>query len=173
MAEFSTAGTTGSRGIDEFLRRLEQKVERLEAQIKALTPTSTAIAQLSTATQSQVQDNQAADVIFVFDVLNPVPQPVNVTIDFDCTILSATLLAEPDAGNIVMDVLKSTYAGWPTTASIVGASPPTLSSAQKSQDTVLTGWTTHISAGDILQASVVSALSIAKIVLILKVLRTI
>lgn len=64
------------------------------------------------------------------------------------TIVAARILADA-AGNLVFDVKKSTYAAFPVQASIVAAAPPTLSAAQKSEDTTLTGWTTAVAAGDV------------------------
>lgn len=65
------------------------------------------------------------------------------------TITGARLIADV-AGNVVFDVKKSTYAAFPTQSSIVASAPPTLSAVQKNEDTTLTGWTTAITAGDIL-----------------------
>lgn len=91
-----------------------------------------------------------------------------VEIPFACTIQQVTLLAD-QSGSVVLDIKKSTYAGFPTTSSIVASAPPTISSAQKSQDATLTGWTTTISAGDILEYSVSSASTITRITISLKV----
>lgn len=65
------------------------------------------------------------------------------------TIVGARILANA-AGNLVFDVKKSDYATFPTQSSIVASAPPTLTGAQKSEDTTLTGWTTAIAAGDVL-----------------------
>jgi hypothetical protein len=51
-------------------------------------------------------------------------------------------------------------------------SSPTLSSAQKSEDTTLTGWTTALSAGDILRFNVDSVAIIARVTLALALTRT-
>lgn len=78
-----------------------------------------------------------------------------ILIPFAATITNVTLLAS-DACDAVVDVLKSTYAAFPTLASICGGNEPELSSSEKSQDPVLTGWSTGVLAGDILQFEVVS-----------------
>jgi len=65
------------------------------------------------------------------------------------TIVSARMFAD-QSGSAVIDVEKSTYAGFPPSSSICASAPPTLSAVQKSEDTTLTGWTTALSAGDIL-----------------------
>lgn len=76
---------------------------------------------------------------------------------FGCQILGSTLLADQN-GSIVIDVRKSTYAGFPPSSgnSITAADQPALSSAQKSTDSTLTGWTTVINPNDILLWHIVS-----------------
>jgi hypothetical protein len=89
------------------------------------------------------------------------------------TIVAATLLAD-QSGSIVIDVWKDTYANYPpdNADSITAAAPPTLSTATKSQDTTLTGWTTSITAGDVLGFNVDSATTVTRVTLILKINRT-
>lgn len=91
-------------------------------------------------------------------------------IDFACTITQVTLLAD-QSGSIVIDVWKDAYANYPPTIadSITAAAKPTISSADKSQDSTLTGWTTAISAGDSLRFNVDSVATITRVVLALKV----
>jgi hypothetical protein len=97
----------------------------------------------------------------------------DVIVDFAATIVSATLLAD-QSGSIVIDLWKDTYANYaPTDAdSITSSAPPTLSSAIKSQDTALTGWTTSIAAGDVLRFNVDSATTVTRVTLALKLRRT-
>jgi len=66
------------------------------------------------------------------------------------TITKVTVLADT-TGSIVVDIKKCVYSGFPTTTSICASAKPTLSSAQKSVDSTLTGWTTAFSAGDIFE----------------------
>lgn len=96
----------------------------------------------------------------------------DVQIDFACAIISATLLAD-QSGSIVIDIWKDTYANYPPTDadSITAAAPPTISTATKSQDTTLTGWTTAIAAGDTLRFNVDSITTITRVTLALKVRR--
>src|SRR5580704_11699446 len=56
-----------------------------------------------------------------------------------CTITGWTLVAD-QSGSAVIDVLRGTYAAFPTTSSIAGTDKPTLSSAQKAEDLTLSGW---------------------------------
>lgn len=87
---------------------------------------------------------------------------------FACTINSVTMLAD-QSGSIVVDIKKGAYSAFPTTSSICASAKPTISSAQKSQDTTLTGWTTSISANDVLEFNVDSVTSITRCTVGLKV----
>lgn len=77
---------------------------------------------------------------------------VDVVAPFDATITGVTLVAD-QSGSIAFDIWKDTYANHPPTVddSIVASAPPTISTATKAQDTTLTGWTTSITAGDIIR----------------------
>src|SRR5215831_7375630 len=70
-------------------------------------------------------------------------------IPFTGVIVGVTLLAD-QSGSVVLDIWKDTYANYPPTVAdtITAAAKPTLSSAVKYQDTVLTGWNTTVNAGD-------------------------
>jgi hypothetical protein len=95
----------------------------------------------------------------------------DLQIPFASQIVEATLVAD-QAGSIVIGISKAPYATFPgSLASIVGSSPPTLTAAQKSTDTTLTGWTTSIAAGDILRFSVTSASAVTSVTLSLKLIR--
>jgi len=93
-------------------------------------------------------------------------------VPFACTIKEASLLADV-SGSIVVDVWKDTYANHPPTDadSITASAVPTISSAVKSQDTTLTGWTKTLAKGDILGFNVDSCTSITNCTLSLKVER--
>lgn len=93
--------------------------------------------------------------------------------DFGCTINQVTMLAD-QSGSIVVDIWKDTYANYPPTDadSITASAPPTISTATKSQDSTLTGWTTTIAAGSSLRFNVDSITSITRVAIILKVTRT-
>jgi len=99
-------------------------------------------------------------------------------IPFACVIQRATLLEisdTPITGSIVVDIWKDTYANYPPVDadSITASAPPTLSSAVKSQDSTLTGWTTTIAAGDILFFNAdATPTSVKKILVSLKVRKT-
>ena len=74
----------------------------------------------------------------------------------------AAVLAD-QSGSIVVDVNRSTYAGFPTLTSIAGTELPTLASAQKNQDLTLSSWTTTIAAGDVLEFEVDSITTVERV----------
>lgn len=97
----------------------------------------------------------------------------HIEIPFACTIQQVTMKAD-QVGSIVVDVWKDTYANFPPTDadSITSSAPPTISSAQKSQDSVLTGWTKSIAAGNILAFNVDSCTTIRRVTISLKVAKS-
>ncbi|MCP4997180.1 MAG: hypothetical protein GY933_00175 [Hyphomicrobiales bacterium] len=84
-----------------------------------------------------------------------------VEIPFACTITAARALAD-QSGSIVVDIWKDTYANYPPTDadSITASAPVTITTATKSEDTTLTGWTTSITAANILGFNVDSVTDI-------------
>lgn len=96
----------------------------------------------------------------------------DLLIPFDCTIVSATLLAD-QAGSIVVDIWKDSYANFPPTNanSICASAKPTLSSATKSQDATLTGWTTSVTGGQTLRFNVDSVATVTRVTLLLQARR--
>lgn len=94
----------------------------------------------------------------------------HLRIPFKCEIKKVTLLADA-SGSTVIDIWKDTYANFPPTDAdtITAAAPPTLSTAQKSEDATLTNWTKTIAVDDILAFNVDSAATITRIALILNV----
>jgi len=94
----------------------------------------------------------------------------HLEVPFACTILQATMLAD-QSGSIVVDIWKDSYANYPPTDadSITASTPPTISSAVKSQDATLTDWTTAVTAGDILAFNVDSCSTITRVTVSLKV----
>ena len=96
----------------------------------------------------------------------------HLKIPFACTIQQVTMQADR-SGSIVVDIWKDTYANFPPTDAdtITASAPPTISSAQKSQDSTLTGWTKAISADDILAFKVDSCATIERVTISLKVVK--
>ena len=90
------------------------------------------------------------------------------------TITQVQLLSIDPAvtsGSIVVDIWKDTYANYPPTVAdtITAAAKPTLSSAIKSVDSTLTGWTTSLAAGDVLGFNVDSVSTVTRVLLTLTV----
>lgn len=87
-----------------------------------------------------------------------------VSIPVACTVTGWVITAD-QSGSAVVDILRSTYAAFPTTASIAGSDKPTLSSAQKNQNLgPLSGWgSTALAAGDQLQFSLSSVTSCTRL----------
>lgn len=97
----------------------------------------------------------------------------DLEVPFNCTINRATLLGD-QTGTLIVNVWKDTYANFPPTSTvkITSTTPPTISSATKAQDSTLSGWTTGITAGDILRFNVDSCVTITRGTLSLKVTKT-
>lgn len=97
----------------------------------------------------------------------------DLLIPFACTITAATLIAD-QTGSIVIDVWRDSYANFPPTVAdtITASAKPTLSSAAKSQDTTLPGWSTGITAGQLLRFNVDSVSTVTRVTLALSVTRT-
>lgn len=139
--------------VDAALDQLAERVNDVEA-----------IATAQVATINLVIDGGGAEIADGVQV--------DVEIPFACTINQVTLLAD-QSGSIVVDLWADAYANYPPTDddSITAAAPPTITTATKSQDTTLTGWTTALAAGAILRANVDSCTDIERVTLSLKVTR--
>lgn len=96
-----------------------------------------------------------------------------IEMPFAGTIASVTLLAD-QSGSVTIDIWKDTYANFPPTDadSITASAVPAISSATKSQDSTLTGWTKTFSKGDIIAFNVDSCATITRVTVALKVTRT-
>lgn len=97
----------------------------------------------------------------------------DIYIPYSGTISAVTMLAD-QSGSIVVDVWKIAYGSYPATVAnkITASAPPTITTATKSQDTTLTGWTTSITAGDTIRFNVNSATTITRLNLVLTVTKT-
>lgn len=100
-----------------------------------------------------------------------------IPVDFACTINEVTLLAD-QSGSITVDIWKCTYSAFdagsthPVVGDDITNGGEALATATKGQDSTLTGWTTSISAGDILAFHVkVAATNITRLTVALKVKR--
>lgn len=96
----------------------------------------------------------------------------DLSIPFACTITGVRLLAD-QSGSIVFDIWKDTYANYPPTVAdtITASAKPTITTATKSEDTTLTGWTKTIAAGDTLRFNIDSVTTCTRVVLTLQVIK--
>lgn len=90
-----------------------------------------------------------------------------IEVPFACTLNRVTMLAD-QTGSIVVDVRAGAYSAYPTASSICASAKPTISASDKSQDSTLTGWTTSVSAGDVLQFTVDSISTITRCTIALR-----
>lgn len=93
-----------------------------------------------------------------------------IIVPWDCTITSVTLLAD-QSGSIVIDLWYDTFANFPpdNSDSITAAAPATISTAQKSQDSTLTGWSKSLTRLGIISYNVDSVTDIERVTIVLDV----
>lgn len=94
--------------------------------------------------------------------------------DFAWTITQVVMLAD-QSGSAVVDIFKCTYTQFDAGSThpvsgdkITASAPPTITTATKSKDSTLTGWTTAVNADDVLAFSVTSATTITRVTVALK-----
>lgn len=97
----------------------------------------------------------------------------DIPVPYGCTITAVTMTAYP-SGSIVVDIWKQAYADFPPedANSITASAVPTITTAEKSQDSTLSGWTTAISANDILRFNVDSISTVERCTILLTVTKT-
>ena len=80
------------------------------------------------------------------------------------TATSVTMLAD-QSGSAVVDLWKDTYANFPPTVAdtITASAKPTITTATKSQDGTLTGWTTAWAKNDIIRVNLDSVTTITRL----------
>lgn len=93
---------------------------------------------------------------------------VRATVTASCTIDGWTIIGDV-SGSVVIGIAKATYAGYPTLASITGSATPTMTAAIKATSTTLTGWTTALVAGDVLEFNVDSITTCKQVYIVLDV----
>jgi hypothetical protein len=108
---------------------------------------------------------RTAAISYVIDGGGSVPSTGakgQISIPFACTITGWVLTADA-SGSAVVDVLRSSYSGFPTTTSLASTDKPTLSTAQKNENLAVSVWTTAINAGDIIQFNLNSVATVQRI----------
>jgi len=83
-----------------------------------------------------------------------------ITVDFNCEVIEWAVTAD-QSGDIVVDVNRSTFAGYPTTSSIAGTELPTITTSTKGEDRTITTWST-IATGNVLEFEVDSITTIQR-----------
>jgi len=165
LVDSSYAKTTD---IPAFASKAE--AEAGEDNIKGMTP-------LRTAEAIEAQVIQNGVILAIIDgggSAITTGKKIHIEVPFACTLNRYTMIAD-QAGAIVIDVNRSTYADFPTTASICGSGKECTIAAtnQKSQDVDIADWTSvAVAAGDILEFEVDSCTTITRVTLSLKFTRT-
>lgn len=105
--------------------------------------------------------------------ITPGAKPGLDDLPFNAEILSWTLTGDP-AGSIVIDLLRSSFAAYPPGPgdSITGTEQPELMAALASQSNTLAGWNLVIAKGDSIVPDVISATTIERATLTVRVRRT-
>lgn len=109
-------------------------------------------------------------VFFIASTALNVPVYLN-NIPFSGTITGWTLDGQNVSGSAVVDLWKVAYASYPPTVAntITGSALPTLSSQKNNTSTTLTGWTTSITAGDVIAANLNSITTITNLCLTIQI----
>lgn len=87
-----------------------------------------------------------------------------VRVPFGFTVTGVVVFAD-QSGDIEIDLQKDVYANFPPDSadSIVASAPPTLSGAQASKDTTLTGWDTAWDEDDVIAVEVISVTDVTRV----------
>lgn len=109
-------------------------------------------------------------MFFIASTALNVPVYLN-NIPFSGTITGWTLDGQNVSGSAVVDLWKVAYASYPPTVAntITGSALPTLSSQKNNTSTTLTGWTTSITAGDVIAANLNSITTITNLCLTIQI----
>jgi hypothetical protein len=93
-------------------------------------------------------------------------QKVYASVPYSGTITKWRILAlDGNTGSITLDIWKDTYANFaPTDAdSITASDQPAISASNKNEGTSLTGWTTSVTEGDIVEVNIDSVSTFTKV----------
>jgi hypothetical protein len=99
-----------------------------------------------------------------------VDQTKRVFLDFAFTITGITLGGDV-AGNATVDIKTSSYAAFPTTASICGGTPASMTGVVKAQPSIV-GWTVDVAAGTWVEFVVSGVTDITQLTVDLAIART-
>ena len=93
---------------------------------------------------------------------------VYVQIPRACTLKEVTIVTSGGPGSCTVDILKGTFAGFPSATSICGGVPPQITSGSTYDNTALSGWTTSLAANDILAFRLSATTTFAQIAVSLR-----
>lgn len=109
-------------------------------------------------------------VTFILDggggVVSTGSQKVYCTVQYSGSIKSWRVIAlDGNTGSIQLDIWKNSFANFPPTVTdtITASAKPSIVNGNKAESSDLTGWTTTVSAGDILELNVDSVTTLTKI----------
>lgn len=127
-----------------------------------------AAAQISNPSALKPVDIRGANFVSA-TALTTAVNKVNTLMPYAGTILGVALLTEGGPGDCVVDIWKDTYLNFPPTSldSITAAAKPTIVADTRYLDMTLTGWTTTITAGDVLRFSLASVSTFTSILVLL------
>jgi len=122
-------------------------------------------------------DDDAGFSILIGDGVNVITTGVKgaIEVPFDCYLEMVTMVSvDNTSGSIIVDMWKDVYANYPPVDadSITSSTPPTITTAVKSQDSTLTTWIRSWTKGDIILFNVDSATSVKLVMLSCQVRRT-
>ena len=162
----------GNRIKAEHINELQVASEADDTRIDAKADTSALAAHESDTTNphgvtaSQLGLGNVADVdvshaalTFVFDGQGETVEAgevARVVMPYAATITGWRVIGS-SAGTFAATVRRATFAAFPTMTTISGSDSPALSGAQKAEDTSLSGWTTALAVGDVVELLVTAA----------------
>jgi hypothetical protein len=123
------------------------------------------------------------DLIFRFDgggsAIQNTIKPIYIPVDFACTLIQCTTLAD-QSGTITVELVACSFANFDAGAThpvypgddITGGAPPALAAATKQLINPLTGWSPNIAAGTVIGAIIPNnATNITALTLALKAVK--
>ena len=100
--------------------------------------------------------------------------PPSVGVDQDVVLpftgtLTGWQIAADRVGSATIDVWMAAWTSYPPTSAndITGGNPPALASAASAESTSLTGWTTAITAGDVMRFELAAVATVTRVLLVL------
>jgi len=172
-------GTAAAAGAASTVIRSDGTIVAFDAtNPAAMTPASTAVVGVAAVAARRDHVHPFTDTGVINVVIDgggvalTTGRKIDLYCPFACTLTAVTMGAD-QSGSVVVDIWKDSYANYPPVVgdSITASAKPTITTAVKSQDSTLTGWTTSVAAGDWLTFNVDSATTITRVTLALNYTR--